>query len=438
MSVALETLVSDRATIGRDIYALAEKLYPLNRSLTGEGVRDTLSVLSERIPLDVHEVASGTAVLDWTVPLEWNIRDAYVENDRGERVIDFKDSNLHVLGYSVPVRAKLSLTELKEHLFSLPDHPEWIPYRTSYYQQNWGFCMQHERVRALEEGIYEVVIDASLEAGHLTYGEFVIPGECRDEILLSAHICHPSLANDNLSGIGLLVELAARLRHLQPRYTYRFVFAPGTIGAICWLAKNEAKLNHIKHGLVVSCVGDGGGPTYKRSRRGSADIDKAMEHVLRHCGKTATIEGFTPYGYDERQYCSPGFNLPVGLFQRSKWGQFPEYHSSADNLDLVRPEHLAFSFETIARVIDVLENNVSCMNLYPKGEPQLGRHGLFGGIGGASRKSAELAMLWVLNLSDGECSLLDIAIRADLAFGDVHEAAGELTKTGLIEVVDGT
>ena len=277
--------------VGEDIFSLAAELYPICRSITGDGVRQTLRHLSRHINLAVREVPSGTRVFDWTVPREWNIRDAFVKNAEGERVIDFRRSNLHVLNYSSAVQAKLPLGELKEHIFTLPDQPDVIPYRTSYYAERWGFCMAHNRLLELPDGIYEVSIDSSFEEGQLTYGEYLHPGESADEFLLSAHICHPSLANDNCSGLALLTYLAKHLKGRKTRFSYRFLFSPGTIGAITWLALNERNLGRIKHGLVISGVGDGGGPTYKKSRGGEAIIDRVMAHVLRHASSRGRCLG---------------------------------------------------------------------------------------------------------------------------------------------------
>jgi aminopeptidase-like protein len=427
----------DGPRIGEEIFALATEIYPICRSITGDGVRRTLRQLARHIDLEVHEVPTGTQVFDWEIPREWTIRDAWIKNAAGERIVDFRRCNLHVLNYSRPVRAQLPLEELKKHVFTLPDQPELVPYRTSYYAENWGFCMAHREFAALPDGIYEVEIDASLEDGSLTYGEYLHRGETEEEFLLSAHVCHPSLANDNCSGLALLTLLAERLAPLQTRYSYRFVFAPGTIGAIAWLARNEHRVARIRHGLVVSCVGDGGGPTYKKSRRGDALIDRAMTHVLRHMAAAPAILDFFPYGYDERQYCSPGFDLPVGLLQRSQFGTFPEYHTSADNLDFIRPEHLAESYRMIAAAIDVVENNWRPLSTTPKCEPQLGRRGLYSALGGDRDGPVKsMAFLWILNLADGQHSLLDIAERANLPFGVVADAARLLQESGLL-VKDG-
>lgn len=421
---------------GEDIFAFAVEIYPICRSITGNGVRKTLRAIGTHIDLNIHEVPTGTEVFDWTIPREWNIRDAYIKNKRGEKILDFAHSNLHVMSYSLPVRKRISLAELKQHVYTLPDQPDRIPYRTSYYAENWAFCMPHRLFEGLRDETYEVVIDSTLEDGYLTYGEYLHQGESEDEFLLSAHVCHPSLANDNCSGVALLTHLAKRMAGLRTRYTYRFLFAPGTIGAITWLARNEDRCQRIKHGLVVSMVGDGGGPTYKKSRRGHSEIDRAVVHAMHHSGLAPTILEFSPYGYDERQYCSPGFNLPVGLFQRSKFGEIPEYHTSGDNLEFIAPNHLSQSYGLIAETIDIVENNEVYCNTMPKCEPQLGRRGLYGPVGGdKGAAAANMAMLWILNLSDGMHSLLDIAERGSLPFSVIRDAARQLYRSGLLRPV---
>jgi aminopeptidase-like protein len=421
--------------IGEEIYALAAEIFPICRSITGDGVRQTIDLLRRHVPIERHELPTGEAVLDWEVPKEWNVTDAYIKNADGERVVDFRRSNLHVLNYSVPVRRRMPFSELKQHLFTLPDQPDLIPYRTSYYKEAWGFCMSHRQLAALEVagGEYEVVIESRLEPGALTWGEYLHVGASKDEVLLSTHICHPSLANDNCSGLALLALLGRELSRRQTRLSYRLLFVPGTIGSVAWLATNEANLGRIRHGLVISGVGDAGGPTYKRSRRGDALIDRCMVHVLRKSGAPQNVLDFFPYGYDERQYCSPGFDLPVGLFQRSQFATFPEYHTSADNLDFIRPEHLAASFRWIAQALEILEADRRLVNLAPKGEPQLGRRGLYSAIGGGKDVwTRNMAMLWVLNLSDGRHSLLDIAERADLPFESIAAVASILERHELL------
>ena len=420
----------------QEMQALIARLYPLCRSITGDGVRETLRILREHVPLEIHEVPTGTQVFDWTVPREWNIRDAWIKNAAGERIIDFQTLNLHVLNYSIPVRCKMGLGELKDHLFTVPNHPDWVPYRTSYYTENWGFCLSENQLAQFrDDEEYDVCIDSSLADGHLTYGEYLLGGEQSCEFLISSHVCHPSLANDNLSGISLAVELAKLLAAGPRRYSYRFLFIPGTIGSVTWLARNDTVISRIRHGLVLTCVGDAGHITYKRSRRGDTEIDRAFVHVLKQSGDPHTVIDFFPYGYDERQYCSPGFNLPVGCIMRSQYGQFPEYHTSADNLDLVRADCLADSLAKCCAVIDVIEHNGAYVNQKPKCEPQLGKRGLYTGLGAREeRRRHEMALLWVLNLSEGAHTLLDIAERANLPFATIKIAADALCAADLLAV----
>jgi aminopeptidase-like protein len=439
MSTRTKSLVSlrsmlENSSVGDEIYSLICELYPICRSITGRGFRETLARIQREISLNVHEVPSGTQVFDWIVPKEWNIRDAYVKNASGERIIDFKRHNLHVVSYSVPVHRKMSLAELRPHLHTLADQPDWIPYRTSYYTDDWGFCLSHNQLQTMREDEYEVCIDSVLENGSLTYGECYLPGETRGEVLISCHACHPSLCNDNLSSVVVATFLAKYLSGAQLHYSYRFLFIPGTIGAITWLNQNEDHLNAIQHGLVLTCLGDRGHITYKKSRRGDAEIDRAVAHVLKHSGRRYDIENFSPDGYDERQYCSPGFNLPVGCLMRTPHRKFPEYHSSADNLELMDPASLMHSLTTCLSLFYVLENNRWYRNRNPKCEPQLGRRGLYRAMGGnRDQKLQETAMLWVLNQSDGEHSLLDIAERSGLAFDNVHDAVGLLLNHGLLK-----
>ena len=419
---------------GEESYKIVRDLYPICRSITGDGLRQSLRLLQPSIPLELHEVPTGTQVFDWTVPKEWNVRDAYIKNAEGERIIDFRRSNLHLLNYSVPVHQTMSLAELKPNLFTLPENPDWIPYRTSYYRETWGFCLSHRQLQKLEDREYEVCIDATLESGHLTYGEYRIQGETDDEVLISCHSCHPSLCNDNLSGMATAARLARLLEGVSLRYSYRFLWIPGTIGSITWLARNEPILPRIMHGLVLSCIGDAGPFTYKRSRRGHAEVDRAVEHVLQQSGHRFQVLDFTPYGYDERQYCSPGINLPVGCFMRTPNGRYPQYHTSADDLTLVSPSALGESLQQLLRVVQVLEENGRCLNLNPKCEPQLGRRGLYRQMGGIKDAAArEMAMLWVLNLSDGQHDLLDIAVRSGMPFDQISQAAEALREARLLE-----
>jgi aminopeptidase-like protein len=436
MNISSIITACNSGTAGQEMYSLIEELYPICRSITGEGVRETLKSIKNRIPLEIHEVPSGTPVFDWTVPREWNIRDAYIRNQEGEKVVDFAQHNLHVMNYSIPVNRKMRLEDLRSHLFFLPEHPDWIPYRTSYYREAWGFCLSHKDYMKLHEGEYEVVIDSTLEDGTLTYGEMVLEGSTQDEILISCHICHPSLCNDNLSGIVVAVKLGEFLATTSRKYTYRFLFIPGTIGSLTWLSLNESRLESIKHGLVLALLGDCGAPTYKRSRQGGALIDRAAEHVLACSGNGHRVLDFSPYGYDERQFCSPGFNLPVGCFMRTPNGSYPEYHTSGDDLEFVKPEFLSDSLHKAGAVLNVLERNGTYINTNPKGEPQLGKRGLYKAVGGAAdSKTKEMAMLWVLNLSDGTHDLLAIAERSGLPFERIHEACTLLQEHHLLSEV---
>jgi aminopeptidase-like protein len=435
MHILREVERRNLAETGGELHRFAANLYPICRSITGEGIRRTLALIQNRIPLQISEVPTGTLVFDWTVPKEWNIRDAYIKDSRGQKVVDFRQCNLHVLNYSTPVHATMALEELKAHLFTRPEHPDWIPYRTSYYKPGWGFCLSHNQLTALKDGDYEVCIDASLEDGHLTYGECYLPGASTDEVLISCHACHPSLANDNLSGLTVATALAELLSGRDLRYSYRFLFIPGTIGAITWLARNRESVGRIRHGLVLTGIGDAGGFHYKKSRQGSAEIDQAAAHVLRHCGEPSEILEFSPYGYDERQYCSPGFNLPVGCLMRSVWGTFPEYHTSADNLDFIQPSQLARSLRVCAGIFDVLENNQRYRSLNPYCEPQLGKRNLYRSTGGEAIGVEINARLWVLNLSDGDHSLLDIADRSRIPFSAINTAADLLRESALLSAV---
>jgi aminopeptidase-like protein len=428
------TEIPDR--LGADLMALIHRLYPICRSITGNGVRETLGIVGDHIPLDLHEVRSGERVLDWTVPPEWNIRDAYVADPSGRRVIDFRRSNLHVVNYSIPINRRMTLDELRPHLHSLPDLPESVPYRTSYYTESWGFCLAHHELQALPDGEYDVVIDSTLEPGSLTYGEFVVPGHRSDEVLISTHVCHPSLCDDNLSGIAISAMLAAALAAgPTPHHTFRFLFAPGTIGAITWIDRNRDRVDRIAAGLTLTCLGDSHPFTYKRTERTGTPIDRAAEHVLARSGVDHHVIDFFPYGYDERQYNSPGLRIPVGSLMRGRHGQFPEYHTSEDNLAFVTEAHLVESFRLLDRILGVVDSNRTLRNVEPYGEPQLGSRGLYGALGGTNISDAQLAMLWILNQSDGRTSLLDIAERSGIEFESIVAIASILEEHDLLDDV---
>ncbi|MBA3479106.1 MAG: DUF4910 domain-containing protein [Lautropia sp.] len=420
------------------MHALCTELFPLLRSITGKGVRDTLAGIGRHIPLTMTEVPSGTAVFDWTVPPEWTVREAWIKDPAGDRIVDVARHTLHLVNYSAPFKGRLPLSELRKRLFSLPDRPGWIPYRTQYFKEDWGFCLSHNQLQSLREGEYEVCVDTTLAPGSLTFGECVLPGRSSEEVLISAHVCHPSLANDNLSGIAVATFLAKALAAVDRRFTYRFVFAPSTIGVITWLAQREAMTARIRHGLVLSGVGDPGAYNYKRSRRGNAEIDDIMSHVLKESGLQHNINPFIPYGYDERQYCSPGFDLPVGCFSRSTYGSYPQYHTSADNLELVRPECLEQSLDLVLQAFSIVERDLRLRNLNPKCEPQLGRRGLYSLVGGHNEsQKLQLAMLWVLNKSDGQHTLLDIAQESGLSFDLISSASNALSQAELVTATVG-
>jgi aminopeptidase-like protein len=413
-------------------------LYPICRSITGDGVRRSLARVASDVPLELTEVPSGTPVFDWEVPREWNVREAWIEDESGRRVVDLRDHTLHLMSYSVPVDAVMTLDELKPHLHSIPDRPDWIPYRTSYYREAWGFCLTDRVLSGLKPGRYKVHIDSSLEPGSLTYGECVVRGTSAEEFLVFTHVCHPSLCNDNLTGIALASTLAAELRrHGPPHFTYRFVFAPGTIGSITWLARNEQELHRVRHGLVLGLLGDRGPLTYKRSRRGDTEIDRIAAHALGVVDPKARVIDFSPYGYDERQLCSPGFDLPVGRLTRTPNNEYPEYHSSADNFELVDRDALAESLFACAAIMRIADRNARYVNLNPKCEPRLGKRGLFRSTGGRHPGEFEHALLWVLNQSDGSHSLLDIAERSKLPFESIAAAADALVGVELLRRQDG-
>jgi aminopeptidase-like protein len=422
---------------GTEAYALIERLYPICRSITGNGLRETLSQVGEHVPLRITEVPSGTKVLDWVIPDEWNVEDAYIADTNGRRVVDFRASNLHIVNYSEPVHERMTLDDLRPRLHTLPDRPDWVPYRTSYYERTWGFCLSDNRLHELTPGEFDVVIESTLAPGSLTYGEALVPGLTTDEILIVAHACHPSLCDDNLSGISIATLLARDLSAGPPlRHSVRFLFAPGTIGAIAWLAGNTGSLDRIKAGLTLTCLGDGHPFTFKRTLRGDTLTDRAVTHVLTTSGHAHEVLDYFPYGYDERHFNSPGFRLPIGSLMRGRHGQFPEYHTSADNLEFVSAERLGESFDLLARIITVLDGDRRMRSTAPYGEPQLGSRGLYGALGGTGIPDAQLVMLWILALCDGEHSLLDIARRADVTFEEVAATAAILDDHGLLVDVD--
>jgi aminopeptidase-like protein len=418
-----------------DLERYFDRLWPLLRSITGEGVRQSHEILREIVALETHEIPSGTQVFDWSVPKEWHVNEAYLLDPNGKRILDVKDNNLHLLNYSTPFRGTLAKAELEPHLYSLPDKPNAIPYVTSYYAPRWGFCLSQGQRDALPDGNYQVVIDTELFDGSLTLSEAVLPGESEDEVLISTYTCHPSLANNELSGPLVAAFLYRELQKLESRLlTYRFVFLPETIGAITYLhLRGEHLKKHLVAGYVVTCIGDAGDFTYKRSRQSSlrtasltsdlALVDRAVEHTLKHSGKPYKVIDFSPLGSDERQYCSPGFNLPVGSLMRSVYGTYPEYHTSLDNKTFISFEAMAESVEMYLSVMKTLEANRTYTNLFPYGEPQLGKRGLYETLGRNTIPELSSAVFWLLNYADGNHDLLWIAEKSGYSVELLDKAA---------------
>lgn len=461
-----ETLKENSSKIGNHMLQLMEELFPICRSITGNGVRQTLEIIGKHIPLDIHEIPSETKVYDWTIPKEWNIHDAYIINPNGEKIVDFKKSNLHVVNYSIPINQKMPLSELKDHIHTIPKKPDLIPYVTSYYSENWGFCMSHNQFLKLKEGEYQVVIESELKKGSLTYAECFIPGKSDEEIVLSCYVCHPSMCNDNLSGTVLLTMLAKYLKNFKNNYSIRLLFIPETIGSISWLQANETSISKIKHGLVATCLGDSRNFTYKKSRRGNEEIDKTVERVLKESGLEFRIIDFFPWGSDERQFCSPGFNLAVGSLFRSMYGsnEFPEYHTSGDNLNFMSVKSLSESFVMYLSILYELESNYNFnrkldisknakikassetynsdiyLNLNPKCEPQLGKRGIYHQMGGQestmNQREIEFAVFWILNLSDGNHTIQDISTRSGISLENLHKGIKILINSKLLEKIE--
>jgi aminopeptidase-like protein len=423
-----------------EIELLLDRLWPILRSITGDGVRETLTILSEVAPLSRIEVASDTRVFDWTVPPEWVVREAYVLTPTGERILDVHKNNLHLLNYSAPFSGTLTRAQLDEHLYSLPEQPQAIPYITSYYERRWGFCISQHQRDQLPEGDYEVAIDTEHIQGSLSIGEAVLPGdgegerEGEGEVLISSYTCHPSLANNELSGPLVAAFLYRRLsRWRSRRLTYRFVFAPETIGAIAYLSlRGEHLREHLLAGYVVSCVGVGDRFTLKRSRRGDTLADRAALHVLDQLPEQPRVLDFFPSGSDERQYCSPGFNLPVASVMRSMYGTYPEYHTSLDDRELISCRALQESIDVYERILRVLDTNRSYVSRNPMCEPQLAPRNLYSTLG--TRESAGFtdALLWVLNYADGEHDLLEVAGMSGIALADLVRAAAACHDAGLV------
>jgi aminopeptidase-like protein len=423
--------------IEEELEAYFDRLWPLLRSITGDGVRQTHGILGELLPLTRFEIPTGTEVFDWTVPPEWVVREAYVAAPDGQRLLDVHENNLHLVNYSAPFRGRLSRRELEQYLYSRPDLPQAVPYVTSYYDRRWGFCISHDDRLRLPEGDYDIVVDTDLIDGSLTISEAVLPGETPQEILISTYTCHPSLANNELSGPLVAAFLYRQLAALEARrLTYRFVFLPETIGSVAYLAmRGDHLLERLVAGYVVTCVGDAGPFTYKRSRRRNSIADRAALHCLRRWPE-ARIVDFFPSGSDERQYCSPGFDLPVGSIMRTMYGKYPEYHTSLDDKSLISFAAMRETIELYARTCRVIDRNRSYVSLKPLGEPQLGKRGLYPTIGGQAGTERIEALLWLLNYSDGKHDLLAIADRSGIDFEVLAEAADKCIEHRLLQALD--
>ena len=423
--------------IGREIHVFAEQLWKINRSLTGEGVRETLKHIKEHLPsLEVKSVASGTKVFDWTVPKEWIVREAYIITPEGKRICDFNENNLHLLGYSIPFSGKVSLEELQRHLYSLPEQPDAIPYITSYYKERWGFCISNAAREKLTEGEYEVCIDTNLFEGCLNYGEVVIPGECSKEIFLSTYICHPSMANNELSGPTVVTYLAKWLSQLKTRrYTYRIVFIPETIGSITYLSENYQDLKKkVVAGYNVSCVGDDRAYSYLPSRNGKTISDKVARHVLKWIDSSYVSYKWIDRGSDERQYCAPGIDLPIASIMRTKYGRYPEYHTSLDNLiDVVTPKGLDGGYWALLRALELLEKNYK-YKINVLCEPQMGKRGLYPTLSTEKSGDEVKVMMTFISYCDGEHDLLEIADLIGVASWDLYELVEKLKSHDLISV----
>jgi len=415
---------------------LFDSLWPLNRSLTGDSNRKTLKILSEKMPLEITEVDSGTKCFDWEVPSEWNVREAYISDSDGKRLIDFGNNNLHLVGYSICVDTVMNFDELDEQLHYIESHPDWIPYKTSYYKRDWGFCLSYNQYIGLDRNAkYHVVIDSTLdEHGSMTYGEVNIEGESDELILLSTYICHPSMANNELSGPLVTTLLYETLSQTKPFYSYKFLFIPETIGCIYYLSKHLAYLKkHIIAGLVVTTIGDDAPFNYKRSRRGDAAVDRAAELVLSQSSHQYYIHDFYPWGSDERQYCSPGVNLPVGSLMRSSYEVYQEYHTSADDKNFISFSAMQQSAMVYLNILELIQANRTYTNVLPYGEPQLGKRNLFPNADNNLKDVDLEAIMWILNLADGNNDLINIVSKSGLDYKQIVEMAILLQNRGLLK-----
>lgn len=421
---------------GRNMYELAGRLFPICRSITGNGFRQSLEMIREIVPeMQVCEIPSGTQVFDWTVPKEWNIRGGWIKNLQGETIIDFKDCNLHVMGYSIPVHQTISREELLAHVYTQPEQPEWIPYVTSYYKERWGFCMSERQKQSLTDAEYEVCIDSTLEDGHLTYGEVVLPGETDDEIFFSTYLCHPSMANNELSGPCVQTEIIKYLKQLaHRRFTYRLIFIPETIGSITYLSRNlDVLQRHVKAGFVLSCVGDDRTYSMVSTKYEDTLADRVLNNVLKFHYPDYIRYSFMQRASDERQYGSAGVDLPVCAFCRSKYHEYPEYHTSADNMDLISPEGLSGAYEVMAKVINALENNYF-YQMQCKCEPQLGKRGLYPTVSQKGTKGDARYIQDFIAYADGRNDLIGISNILDIPVDKLIPIKDQLMEHHLLAI----
>ena len=427
--------MDNEVNLGLQMHQLMARLFPICRSITGDGVRETLRIISDIIPLTIQEVPTGTAAFDWAVPKEWNIRDAYIADENGNKIVDFRKNNLHVVGYSVPVDKWITLPELQEHLYSLPEQPNAIPYVTSYYKERWGFCISHDERAKLKDGKYHVYINSTLEEGSLTYGECLLKGETEQEVFLSTYVCHPSMANNEMSGPVVTAFIAKWLLSLPRKYTYRIIFIPETIGSITYLSRNlDTMKKNVLAGFNISCVVDDRAYSYVASRYENTLADKVASNVLSLKHPKFIKYSFLDRGSDERQYCSPGVDLPLVTLSRSKYGEYPEYHTSLDNLDIVTPEGLLGGYELIQDCINIIENNrVFRVNCY--GEPQLGKRGLYPNLSTKNSGASVETMMDFIAYADGNNDLLQISNIIRKPVREIVPIAEKLLEAGLLEEV---
>jgi aminopeptidase-like protein len=423
--------------IKEDIYRLCEVLWPITRSITGNGVRETLSIIQQEISnLTIHEVPTGTQCFDWKIPKEWNIKDAYIIDPDGKKIIDFQDSNLHVVSYSTPINQTVPLAELQEHLYSLPEQPNAIPYVTSYYEERWGFCLTENQRKTLKEGNYQVCINSELSDGSLTYGELIIHGKSEKEVFLSTYVCHPSMANNELSGPAVTTYLAKWIKSQPREYTYRIIFIPETIGSICYLSKNiDAMKKNIVAGYNISCVGDDNAYSYLPSRNENTISDRVALHVLENLHLDFVKYSYLDRGSDERQYCSPGVDLPIASVMRTKYGEYREYHTSLDNLDYISSRGLYGAYKVLTKCIECIE----CNKIYKAAilcEPQMGRRNLRPTLGASTSMATDVKLMSnILVYADGEYDLLDMANKFNISIFELLESVDILVKEGLLECI---